>query len=189
MLGQLPQALEIQGKKYAINADFRNILRIFQAFSDEKLSDQEKAYIFLRRLYKDFPSIPLKDYQEAYDRAIWFMQCGVENKDKPQPKIMNWEKDEQLIFPEINKVAGTEVRSLPFLHWWTFMGYFQAVDRDGLWGYVLLIRQKRAKHKPLDKAEKEFYSANKNLCAINPIKYRSGNDILDSFFGPSEGGE
>ena len=193
MIGQLPKTLQVNGKAYEIRSDFRNILRIFQALSAEELSDSEKAYIFLKRLYVDADSFRKADLEEAYKQAMWFVECGNQKEDRPSPRLVNWEKDEQLIFPEINKVAGTEVRELPYMHWWTFMGYFQAVDRDGLWGYVLMIRQKRAKHKKLEKAEKEFYTANKNLCSVHEVKYRSANDILDSFFGPppasAKGGE
>lgn len=193
MIGQLPKTLTVNGREYEIRPDFRNILRIFQALNSDELSDSEKAYVFLKRLYVEAGTFTKADIEEAYQQAVWFVECGGQHEDKPSPRLVNWEKDEQLIFPEINKVAGKEVRELEYLHWWTFMGYFQAVDRDGLWGYVLLIRQKRAKHKQLDKAEKEFFTANRNLCSVNPVKYRSGNDILDSFFGPppasAKGGE
>ncbi len=57
-LGQLPTALEIGGQDYTINPDFRNILTIFEAFGDTSLTDGEKAYICLKRLY--ISNIPYK---------------------------------------------------------------------------------------------------------------------------------
>ena len=165
MLGQLPARLDVVGKLYDIRADFRNILRIFMAFEDEDMNEQEKAYVFLKRMYPAFESIPEKDYRAAYDAAFVFIECNA-REDKPSPRVVNWEKDEQMIFPAINKVAGMEVRAVPFLHWWTFLGHFQSIDHESLWGGVLTIRQKKAKGKKLEKHEQEFYRSNKALCEV-----------------------
>lgn len=167
MIGQLPQTLEVCNKHYAIRSDFRDILKIISAYNDKDLSDQEKVFVCLRRIYKDLDAVPKnKDtYAEAFKAATEFMECRL-SSDKPSPKVVNWEKDEQLIFPAINKVAGMEVRSVDYLHWWTFLGYFQAIDRDDLWGVVLTIRQKKAKGKKLEKHEKEFLAANRELCSM-----------------------
>ena len=110
-------------------------------------------------------SIPKSDYQDAYEAAITFIECHISDR-KPSPKVVNWEKDEQLIFPAINKVAGMEVRAVPYMHWWTFLGYFQSIDREDIWGFILTIRQKRAKGKKLEKYEKDFLNANRDICEV-----------------------
>ena len=173
MIGQLPQTLRVCNKEYEIRSDYRNILKIIQAYNDKDLSDREKVFICLKRIYKDPDSMP-KDadvYTEAFKAATEFIECRL-SSDKPSPKVVNWEKDEQLIFPAINKVAGTEVRALPYMHWWTVLGYFQGIDQNDLWGTVLMIRQKKAKGKKLEKYEKEFYAANRDLCSIETAEER-----------------
>ena len=167
MIGQLPQTLNVCNKPYAIRSDFRDILRIISAYNDKDLSDQEKVFVCLNRIYKDLDSMPKDNttYAEAFKAATEFMECRL-SSDKPSPKVVNWEKDEQLIFPAINKVAGMEVRAVPYLHWWTFLGYFQSIDREDLWGFVLTIRQKKATGKKLEKHEKEFLTANYELCSL-----------------------
>ena len=168
MIGLLPQTLKVCNKDYAIRSDFRDILRIIMAYNDKDLSNQEKVFVCLRRIYKDLDSMPKdKDtYAAAIKAATEFIECRLSD-GKPSPKVVNWEKDEQLIFPAINKVAGMEVRAVPFMHWWTFLGYFQAVDREDLWGVVLTIRQKKAMHKKLEKHEQEFFTANRDLCSVD----------------------
>lgn len=165
MLGLLPTSLTIRDTEYKIKTDYRNILTIISAFSDDELKDTEKTLICMLRLYVDFYSIPKSDYQEAYEAAINFIECQIRS-DKPSPKIVDWDKDEQLMFAAVNKVAGKEIRAEKYVHWWTFIGYFQNVDRESLWGYVLTIRQKKAKKKKLDKAETDFYMANRSLIDI-----------------------
>ena len=167
MIGQLPQTLKVCNNDYAIRSDFRDVLKIIAAYNDKDLSDQEKVFVCMNRIYKDLDKMPKdKDtYAAAFKAATEFMECRL-SSDKPSPKVVNWEKDEQLIFPAINKVAGMEVRAVPYLHWWTFLGYFQAIDREDLWGVVLTIRQKRAMGKKLEKHEKDFLAANRELCSL-----------------------
>lgn len=165
MLGMLPQTLNINGRAYKIRSDYRDILQIIAAFGDKELSDEEKAYVCLKRLFVAMESIPKSDYQDAYEAAVTFIECHISDR-KPSPKVVNWEKDEQLIFPAINKVAGMEVRAVSYMHWWTFLGYFQSIDREDIWGFILTIRQKRAKGKKLEKYEKDFLNANRDICEV-----------------------
>lgn len=165
MLGMLPQTLNINGRAYKIRSDYRDILQIIAAFGDKELSDEEKAYVCLKRLFVAMESIPKSDYQDAYEAAVTFIECHISDR-KPSPKVVNWEKDEHLIFPAINKVAGMEVRAVPYMHWWTFLGYFQSIDREDIWGFILTIRQKRAKGKKLEKYEKDFLNANRDICEV-----------------------
>lgn len=189
MLGLLPQALDVCGVEYAIRSDYRNILHIISAYNDPNLKDQEKIYVCLKRLYTDFEKIPKRCYEQAYAAASAFIEGGIQ-EDKPAPKTVNWEKDEQLIFPAINKVAGMEVRSLQYLHWWTFLGYYQSIDGDGLFGFVLTIRQKKAKGKKLEKHEQEFFRSNPTLCRVeNKPAPQQVKDSIQSMFDslPEEG--
>ena len=193
MLGQLPQTLKVCNREYEIRSDFRNILKIIAAYNDKDLSDQEKVFVCLRRIYKDLDALPKNEdvYVEAFKAASEFMECRL-SEDKPSPKVVNWEKDEQLIFPAINKVAGMEVRSVPYMHWWTFLGYFQSIDRDDLWGVVLTIRQKKAKGKKLEKHEKDFYAANRELCSLEIKEERqSPEDTIQALYEQllKEGGQ
>lgn len=89
-----------------------------------------------------------------------------------------------MIFAAINKVAGREVRAEPYMHWWTFLGYFQSIDRDDLWGFVLTIRQKKAKHKKLEKHETEFYNANRAMCELETPQQKKQDtyDYMESLY-------
>lgn len=163
MIGQLPTALEVNGKEYKIRADFRIALLIFQALNDPDLSEKEKGYIYLDALYEDLTSIPPEDYPEAMEKASWFLDGGRVIEQKHHKKLLDWSDDEHLIFPAVNTVAGTETRSLPFLHWWTFLGYFNEIGENSLFASVLSIRSKKAKGKKLEKYEQEFYKENKDI--------------------------
>lgn len=172
MIGRLPTSLPINGKSYRIRSDFRDILRIIAAYQDDELTDAEKALVCLANIYKDFKAIPERDYQAAYDAAAGFIDYGI-REDRPSPRVLDWEHDESIIFPAINKSAGAEVRLLPYCHWWTFLGYFHSIDRESTLGVVLMVRQKKAKRKKLEKWEQDFWLNNRNLCDLKATEKAS----------------
>lgn len=190
MLGQLPTTLEVCGVEYRIQTDYRNVLQIISAFNDDELQDNEKVYICLRRLFMDFDRLPSQHYGNAYTAAAQFIECH-HSDDRPGPKVVDWEKDEHLIFAAVNKVAGQELRTLKYLHWWTFLGFFQSIDRDDLLGFIISIRHKRAKGRKLEKHETEFFNANRSLCEIHANKSRKkdAEDYLTALYKELSNGE
>ena len=188
MIGELPTQLQVNGTSYAIRTDMQDILKILQAFTDPELENEEKVYICLFIIYRDFDKMPQSDYSAAYQAAADFMDCGVHTggtKGRPSVRTMDWEQDAPLIFPAINKVAGCEVRSIPHLHWWTFMGYFMEIH-DGVFAQVMSMRAKKAKGKKLEKWELEFYRKNKKLINLQgETKKRSAEEeaALKELFG------
>ena len=162
MIGLLPKALTVNGEEYTIRTDYRVALTIFEAYNDPDLSQADKAFVCLNCLYETMPP----DISAALEQAAWFLDGGAKVKLKQLPvKTIDWEQDEGLIFPEINRAAGGEVRALEYLHWWTFLGYFSSMG-ECLYSQVLNIRQKRAKGKKLEKWEQEFFHSHKELIVI-----------------------
>lgn len=167
MIGLLPKTLNVNGVKREIRSDFRVVLNIFVAFNDPDLTDKEKCEICVRSLYKELYNIPAEDMQEAVNKAYWFVGGGDSSQTNTTEdiKVLDWEQDESIIFPAINKVAGTEIRSLDYFHWWSFLGLFNEIG-EGLLSTVLSIREKKAHGKKLEKHEKEFYKKHKAMIDI-----------------------
>lgn len=162
MIGVLPKTLEIDGEQYAIRSDFRVALMIFQAYNNPDLTPVEKWLICINCLFAETP----KDLAAALEKAMWFLDGGDAPKAKAAPaKLFDWEQDESLIFPAINKTAGYETRERDYLHWWTFLGFFNEMG-EGLYSQVMNIRQKRAKGKRLEKWEQEFFNSHKEMIIL-----------------------
>ena len=169
MIGELPRTVCVNGVEYDVRTDFRDILKIVTAFSDPELEDNEKVYVCLFIFYEDFNRLPRRDYEAALKEAIRFIDHGDPDSDEESPQkmphVMDWEQDEAIMFPAINKVAGFEVRSAEYVHWWTFMGYYMEIS-EGIFSNVLSLRLKKAKGKKLEKWEREFWSSNKGICTL-----------------------
>ena len=98
MIGSLPESLEVCCRDIPINADFRNILTIFEAFADETLTKEEKAYICIKRLYRE--PIGTDIIEEAIKKAFWFVDGGDMPKSKPEEvRTIDWKHDEQMLLP------------------------------------------------------------------------------------------
>ena len=180
MIGGLPESLTLGSCEYGIATDYRDIMVIMEAYNDPELTNEERVIVMLRYLYDDFGSIPIELRQEAANQAVWFLDCGqMEDDKKPTKKLIDWEQDQPILFPAINKVAGRETRSAKYMHWWTFMGYFMEIGGDGLFSQILAIRQKKAKGKKLEKWEQEFYRNNKALCDIRTRYSQEEQDEID----------
>ena len=185
MIGHLPTILEVNGTDHAIRSDFRDVLNILCAYSDPELENAEKVYITLFVLYEDFEQIPEEDYEAAFNAAMDFIDYG-QRDGKPSPHVMDWEQDESIMFPAVNKVAGFETRAVEYLHWWTFVGYYMAID-EGLFSTVVSLRLKKAKGKKMEKWEREFWTANKDLCLLRPKltqEQKEAKDRLRQMFKP-----
>lgn len=180
MIGLLPKTLTIDGADYEIRSDYRVALLIFQAFNDIGLNDIEKSRVCIECLYKKVP----KDLNKALEKALWFLDGGNMPKSKQTPvKVMDWEQDESIIFPAVNKVAGCETRMAEYIHWWTFLGFFNEIG-EGLFSQIINIRTKKAKGKKLEKWEREFYNSHKELIDLKK-KYTAEEqqelDLINSF--------
>lgn len=180
MTGRLPEALEVGGRPIPINADFRNALTIFEAWNDPELTSEEKAYVCLARLYA--APLPYYHADEAYRKAVWFLGGGDIPMSEPEAvRTIDWKHDESMIMPAVSKTVGVpDIRGLPSLHWWTFLGAFGEIG-EGLLSTVIHIRQKKARGEKLSKTEERFWRKNKKLCKIVTPEEQAAIDQTEAF--------
>ena len=173
---ELPTSVEIEGKDYKIRSDYRAILDIITALNDADLSEQERAGVALFIFYEEIP----ENAEKAIEELFLFMNLGEKDDGRDRPKLMDWEQDFKLIVSPINKVVGSEIRALPYLHWWTFISAYNEIG-ESTFSTVVSIRQKRIKSKKLDKWEQDFYRDNREMIDIKPKLSAEEQKILDSF--------
>lgn len=173
MIGKLPESLTVAGVDYPIRSDYRNVLQVFEAFQDPELEEVEKWIVAIYLLFENFRDAEnvfsaVKegfDFADAQKQISWFISAGQPEKKILELPVYNWKKDEQMIFSAVNKVAGRETRELEYLHWWTFLGYFNEIG-EGNFSFIVGIRDKLSRGKKLEKHEKEFLAKNKELVKL-----------------------
>lgn len=174
----LPTVLEVGGKEYAIRTDYRVALDIFLALTDIELDDTEKALEAIEILYVD--EIPPEHWQEALDKCYWYLRGGEEEREDKQPQLVSWEQDFNMIASPISKNIGQDIRGMEYLHWWSFLSAYLAIG-DCLFSQVVAIRDKKARGKSLDKADREFYRRNRDIIDIKVKTTQEEDEILDGW--------
>lgn len=165
---ELQTSVDINGASFEIRnkGDFRMVLDCFKVLNDDELTESEKVYTMLIIFYEDFDS--LEDLFEHSDiiedlqkNMFLFFNVGEEdlNSNTNNLKVIDWDKDSNLICSAINNVANKEIRSLEYLHWWTFMSYYIGIG-ECLLSQVVSIRYKIARNEKLEKYEKKFRQDN-----------------------------
>lgn len=188
MIGALPEVLTVGGEDYSIRTDYRNILQVFEAFQDPDLHPEEKWIVAIYLLFEDFSCADdvLEAAQDGFDlgeamkQISWFISAGQPEKQVLEQPTYNWRQDEQIIFSAVNKVAGREIRELEYLHWWTFLGYFNEVG-EGTFSFIVGIRNKMNKGKKLEKHEKEFLAHNKELVLMKKPLTKEEQEQEDAY--------
>lgn len=165
---ELPTSVCVDDKEFHIrnNGDFRMVLDCFNALGDEELGEDYRVLASLIIFYNELNSLDdcmeYSDYlEELTNKMYWFFNCGQKESPGAQTSkiLIDWDGDSQIICAAVNNVANVEIRALPYLHWWTFMGYYLSVGESVL-ATVVSIRNKIVTHKKLEKWEKEFKQDN-----------------------------
>lgn len=195
----LPTTVTINNKQFNITnrGDFRMVLDCFIALNDPELEEEERIFACLCMFYEGINGV--EDFikfgnqetaiSDAADAMYDFFNCNQKNIPMTtQHKVIDWEQDEQIIMAGVNNIAGTEVRALPYCHWFTFMGYFMSIGQSVL-SEVVEIRSKLLKGKKLEDSEKEFKKENPEYFIWNsktPEEAREEQEILDVWNKNSE---
>lgn len=196
----IPTEITVREQSYAIRdrGDYRVVLDCFSALNDPELDNNERIYVTLLVFFDCFDDVDdvleldNEVVIELYSEVMKFINCG--EADSPgahtQFKAYDWEGDAQLISSAINNVAKTEVRSIEYLHWWTFMGYFMSIG-ESTFSTVVSIRKKISEGKKLEKYESEFKRNNPNYFNWNAktAQQQADDDLVKQLWNSSKVGE
>lgn len=182
----LPETLKVGEEKYEIRTDYRCILDICEAIEDPELDKLDKAEIAIRILYVDPEAIPTEDRGEALKQCFWFINGGTENPKRSAVQLVSWKKDIQYIIAPVNRVLGREIRAVSYdgesntggLHWWAFLSAYMEIG-DCLFAQIVRIRNLKAKGKPLDKFDQEWYRNNQELVDVEQTYTTKEQELLD----------
>ena len=159
----------------SIRTDFRVILEIFVMLADPELSDTDKTEALLRMFYEERPADTAAAVQAFRDFVDPFPSSG------GGPSLVNWSRDFPLLVGPVNHVLGTECRSMPYLHWYTFLAAYMEIPPDSVFAQTLRIREKLARGKKLEKWEKEFYHRNPDLVRPPAALTSAEEEILSAW--------
>ena len=165
---RLPTKVIVDGLEFNIRerGDFRMVLDCFKALQDEELSEDYRVLASLLIFYNELNDYDdLRQYEPQVQKLVEEMYRFINGGEANSPgaerdvTLVDWEQDAQIVCAAVNNVAKQEIRSVEYLHWWTFLGYYMSIGQSVL-STVVSIRDKIAHHKKLEKWEKDFKKDN-----------------------------
>lgn len=179
---ELPTSVVVSGVEYEIRSDYRAILDICTAVEDPELGSEEKSTAALVIFYPEIESLPPEHWQEAIEKCFWFINGGCEQTSQKSPRLVDWSQDFPYICGPVNRVIGHEVRSVEYMHWWTFLAAYMEIG-DCTFAQIVRIRDKLARGKPLDKQDRAWYRQNRSLVDFKRKYTEADNDLLKEWSG------
>lgn len=181
MMWDLPIAVEINGKQHQIRnkCDYRVVLDVICALNDNELTDEEKIKCALFIFYEDVSQID--DFETAIKEMFRIINGGEveEQTNDNKPRLMDWEHDFPVLVAPINRVLGYEVRSVDYLHFYTFLSAYYEIG-ECTFSTIVSIRSKRAKGKKLDKWELDYLREHRKMVELPQKLTSEEQELLDS---------
>lgn len=166
---KFPTKIKVNDKILRINSDFRNCIKIIQAFEDEDLFDEEKYLILIKRLYVD--EVEENDFEEALIKGIKFLDLGEENKknSNTSKRLYSFIKDDSYIYTGIRQSHNIDLNSIEYLHWWNFVYLFLDIGQDCMFNQLIYYRQRKNEGK-LTKDERKVYLSMRKILDLDYVE-------------------
>jgi hypothetical protein len=178
---RLPTAVEVDGKVYEFDTDFRTCLTVILAYEDPALTTYEKHLVMLDLLYKEIP----RNIQEAARLGVKFLNCG----DDPEEgtgtgddvgRLYSFEKDAKYIYSAIKQSHGVDLEEIDYLHWWKFCYMFLDLKEDCFFNRLIHLRRQKILGK-LTKEERELYYKIRDIVDLPDFKTVEEQAAADEF--------
>ena len=140
MFNKLPYFIYINGKKYFINTDFRNMIsfevELMGMTKDKNIED------FVYKSLKKFCPYFFKEKHteeeivELNKQFLWFYKCGRENYHSSSgggvslDEVFSYEYDDEYIFGAFLEQYNVDLTSVKDLHWWKFKAMLKSLKKD-----------------------------------------------------------
>ena len=130
----LPSSVEVRGKRYKVDLDFKNVLRMLEVLSRDDLIQDAREYMAVKCIMKKPP-------RKGYGLILMAVKAILFNGDK-QPekkKITDFEQDADLIRAAFLQTYGVNLYR-DSLHWLEFTGLLGCLPDGNRYMETLGIR-------------------------------------------------
>lgn len=172
LIDLLPDSVEIDGKAYAINTDFRISIMFELLMQDDELDDAEKTMQALKLYY---PVIP-PNKAKAVEKIIWFYRCGKESQNatetggKKQKPVYSFDYDDGYIYEAFLQQYDIDLQDIEDFHWWKFRSLFKGLSDDTEFVKIMGYRSVKITSK-MSKEQKQFYKKMQSIHAL-PVSHK-----------------
>ena len=179
-----PQFVEVNGKQYKINTDFRVAIECNRIAEDDSIGDFERALAIIYTLFGEEGINTPKHYERLLELAQMYLLCGkeydTENNDKPD---MNFIEDYSYITTSFMSDYHIDLDNSE-MHWWKFMDLMNGLSNSELGDCCILNRIRNLRTYDIsqikDQKEKQKIIKAKQQVALNKNKKKATKEQQES---------
>lgn len=140
-----PEYVEVNGKKYKINTDYKVAIACSEIAIDETIDDEERLYAIIYKLFGDEGLEDIENQDKLFEMAMKFLSCGKELKATGKPD-MDFIQDMPLIKISFDSDYH---KQLTDMHWWEFNDRLNGLSSSELGNCCLLNKVRAIRNKKL----------------------------------------
>lgn len=127
-----PRFIEIDGKQFALDTDYRTAIKCFEVIQDGSIDDYERSLAVIYLLLNDIPDVDLNKTMELLQK---YLSCGQQAvmKQVGVQRDMDIIHDEKYIIASFMSDYHIDLSNIEGMHWWHFINLL-----DGLTGECIL---------------------------------------------------
>lgn len=174
-----PEYVEVKGKRYKINTDFRVAIKCNEIAEDEKIGDYERVLGIIYTLYGDEGINTPDHYEKLLEMAKKYLSCGkeIEITTDEQPD-MDYVEDMDYIEASFMSDYHIDLTNQQ-MHWWKFMKLMNGLSNSDMGNCCILNRIRNLRNYNVseikDSKERQKIAKAKDMVALK--KYKKENHL------------
>lgn len=134
-----PKYVEIEGKRYKINTDFRYALKCNEIAQDETIGDYERALAIIYTLFGSEGIDTPNHYEKLLKMAKKYLSCGKEIEQTNTKPDMDYIEDYPYIKTSFRSDYGINLDQEQ-MHWWEFFDLMNGLSNSEMGNCCILNR-------------------------------------------------
>ena len=140
-----PEIISINGENFEINADFRNILRIFSMIKDRNISDLKKCLKLREYFIRDSDCLEMVEIIEAFSDFVALegtanQRYNGENIETDKEQQFCYEFDGEEIYSSFLSEYKLDLIECSFLHWYKFKIMLASLSEASIFKKKIALR-------------------------------------------------
>ena len=134
-----PEYVEVEGKRYKINTDFRTAIKCNEIAQDESIGNLERAMAIIYKLFGEEALNDTSNYEKLLELAQRYLCCGKELEHTDEEPDMDYVEDMDYIeasFMSDYHIDLTETQ----MHWWKFSNLMNGLSNSEMGNCCVLNR-------------------------------------------------
>lgn len=173
-----PRYAKVNGQKYSINTDYRVALKCFEIINDASISDTERTYAIVYKLFGFLPDD--KDIGEFVRIAEKYLGCGKSQEEHhSRKKDMDFNQDWPYLVASFMSDYKINLNDED-MHWYQFIDLIQGLTETSVMSKVRELRNYDLSDVKDQKTRNKIYKAQQGV-ALKEELTEEEKEALDKF--------